>query len=104
MAKRKSKITIFAILTTITILVWVSFEAYQRFNKKDLQSIPGNIIAPIAPSLDTEVLDNIEGKLWFSDDSSIPPPITRGGVEQKPTPAPQEASPSPGASPSGQNL
>lgn len=84
MAKRKSKITIFAILTTITILVWVSFEAYQRLNKKDLQSIPGNIIAPIAPSLDTDVLGNMEGRLWFADDSSLPP-ITKNGTEQKTT-------------------
>lgn len=82
MVKRKSKIAIFAILTTITIFVWVSFEAYQRFNKKDFQSIPGNIIAPITPSLDTDVLGNMEGRLWFADDSSLPP-ITEGGIEQK---------------------
>lgn len=101
MVKRKSKITIFAVLTTITIFVWVSFEAYQRLNKKDFQSIPENIIAPIAPSLDTDVLGNIEGRLWFADDSSLPPiPNTKSGAEQKTTL--KEASPSSEATRSAQ--
>lgn len=99
MAKRKSKITIFAVLTTITIFIWVSFEAYQRLNKKDFQSIPENIIAPIAPSLDTDVLGNMEGRLWFADDSSSPP-ITKSGTEQKTTL--KEASPSSEATRSAQ--
>lgn len=73
MKKKRSKITVFAILTTVTILVWIFAEAYQRFKKTELTSIPEVILAPIAPSLDRETLDNMEKRLWFSQSPSAPP-------------------------------
>lgn len=67
MKRGGSKITIFAVLTTATILVWVAAEAYQRLKKTEVISIPGNILAPITPSLDKSVLDNMEERLWVPE-------------------------------------
>lgn len=89
MRKKRSKITVFAILTTITILVWIFAEAYQRLKKTELTTIPEAILAPIAPSLDRETLDNMEKRLWFSQNPSAPP-IVRSEPEITVPKAPSE--------------
>lgn len=95
MKRRQSKITIFAIVTTATIIIWVLAEAYQRIKKTEFTAIPEHILAPIAPSLDKETLDNMEKRLWFSESEfSGPPPLVLEEVKK-------EASPSSEASPSG---
>lgn len=95
MKRKKSKITVFAVFTTVAILVWIFTEAYSRLNKRELVSIPPQVIAPITPSLDTEVLGNMEKRLWFSESEfSGPPPVVPEEIKA-------EASPSSEASPSG---
>lgn len=59
MKKNNSNITIFAILTTITLITWVFLEAYQRFYKSDIQTISNNILSPLTPTLDTSYLEEI---------------------------------------------
>ncbi len=62
MKKKSSNVTIFAILTTLTLVSWVFLEAYQRFYKKDIQTVPANIISPLTPSLDTQYLEELASK------------------------------------------
>lgn len=90
MKRRRSKITIFAVITTMTIVIWILAEAYQRIKRTEFTAIPANILAPITPSLDRETLDNIEKRLWFQETFSAPPI-----VKSEPKPSP-EASPSGG--------
>lgn len=92
MRKKRSKITVFAVLTTATILVWVAAEAYQRLKKTEVASIPANILAPITPSLDKSVLDNMEGRLWVPENEvNLPLPAP---VETSPETKETETSPS----------
>lgn len=74
--KRKSNITVFAVLTTLTILTWVGFEIYQAFNKPGLTTISEEVLAPLTPSLNRVVLDNMEQRRFF------PAPATQGGPAQ----------------------
>lgn len=92
MRRGRSKITIFAILTAATILVWVAAEAYQRLKKTEVESIPGNILAPITPSLDKSVLDNMENRIWVPENEvNLPLPAP---VETSPETKETEAIPS----------
>lgn len=84
MKSKRSNLTIFSVLTTITILTWVVFDAYQRFTKTEVKDIPASVLAPINPSLNRGSLDNIEAKLFFGPEEvaqftpaptrSTPPP------------------------------
>lgn len=85
---KRSNLTVFAVLTTITILTWVAFDAYQRFNRTELKDIPVSALAPINPSLNGEILDNIETKLFFSQEE-----VAQFTPAPTSTPA-EEASPS----------
>lgn len=94
MQKRKtSNLTIFAILTTITLLTWVAIEVYQRLNKIDLTSIPQEVLTPLNPNLDTQILDSIEKRRSFSDDEVSQ--FSPGSAPQVgATPKPSESTPS----------
>lgn len=92
MRRKKSKITVFAVLTTATILVWVAAEANQRLKKTEVASIPNSILAPITPSLDKSVLDNMENRLWVPENEvNLPLPAP---VETSPETKETEAIPS----------
>ncbi|MDO8503693.1 MAG: hypothetical protein Q7S60_03305 [bacterium] len=63
--KKTSNITVFAVLTTLTILTWVGFEIYQAFNKPGMVAISEEVLAPLTPSLNKTVLDNMEQRRFF---------------------------------------
>lgn len=99
MKKRKSRFTVFAVLTTITLLTWVAFDAYQRLNKTEFQTIPPKTLSPVDPSLDEAVLGNIEERRFASPEeiSSFTPAPQATGTSEEETPeatGPAEASPS----------
>lgn len=70
MKSKQPKVLVFAIMTTLAILTWVSFEAYTVLNKRDLQSVPQGVMAPLVPTLDTETLKKLEGTTYFERDTS----------------------------------
>lgn len=74
--KKQSNITVFAVLTTLTILTWVGFEIYQAFNKPGIVAISEEVLAELTPSLNKSVLDNMEQRRFF------PAPATQGGPGQ----------------------
>lgn len=63
--KKRLNFTTFAILTTITLLTWVIFDAWQRLNKIEFAEIPPAVLAPLNPSLNSAALDNIEKRKHF---------------------------------------
>lgn len=93
--EKQSSITIFAILTTITILAWIAFDAYRRLTFVQIQTIPPTVVAPISPVLDDKILDIIEKGQTLTEEE-----IARFGTTKSPSPTP-EASPSGEASPGG---
>lgn len=96
MKRKRSNFTVFAILTTITLLTWVIFDAYQSLKKTEFETIPPAVLAPLVPSLDQEVLANIEEKRTVTpEEVSLynPAPQSSGAAQEEATPS-SEASPS----------
>ncbi len=56
-----------AILTTITIVFWVFYSLYGILTSDALQKVPPEILAPIDPTLDTEALDKLPGRIFFKE-------------------------------------
>lgn len=104
--KKRSDTTVLAILTILTVLTWVGFDAYRRLVRKDLQDIPPEVLAPLNPSLDTEILDNIEARRSFSQEEISryePTPGVPSVQEAQPEASPAAQTEVPGqASPSAQ--
>ena len=98
--KKRSNLTIFAILTTITIVVWVLAESYNRFTKTEIKTIPPKILVPLSASLDKETLDTIEKRRVFSkEEVSSFLPAGQAGLAISPAQESPEATNS--ATPSG---
>lgn len=93
MEKRKSRFTVFAVLTTITLLTWVGFDAYQRLAKTEFQTIPPKTLSPLDPSLPEAVLDNIKERRFVSPEeiSSFTPAPQPTGTPEEETPEATEA-------------
>lgn len=93
MKPKQTNLTVFAILTTLTLVTWAVVEAYVRFYKVDILSVPEKISAPLIPSLDTAVLDNLEQKVQFSDEQLLQFTVNKTPeqpvVEQIPVIAPE---------------
>lgn len=85
--KQRSNITVFAVLTTLTIVVWVFAESYTRFTETEIKTIPPKILVPLSPSLDKEILDTIEKRRVFSKEevsSFLPAPTESGPAQESP--------------------
>ena len=95
-----------AILTVITVLCWVFFSAYRVFKKEVTPPVPEDILSPINPNLDKEMLANIKNRYYIEEGQApvfdyqlaSPSPINEETllVEETPTSSP-EASFSPTA-------
>lgn len=65
--QKRSGFTVYAILTTLTLLSWALYGAYERLVKIDLTTISPSVLTPVNPSLDTTTLDLLEKKRYASD-------------------------------------
>lgn len=94
--KRTSNLTVFAVLTTLTILTWVGFEIYQAFRKTGIVTISNEVLAPLTPSLNKTILDNMEKRRFFSQEEvarfspSGSAPVGRETPTQEASPSGQE--------------
>jgi hypothetical protein len=68
MQKKNSNLTTFALLTTLTLVTWIFIEAYQRFYKANIQTVPPAILSPLTPILDSAYLDELEKRRQISDE------------------------------------
>lgn len=102
MKQKRSSFTIYAILTTLTLLSWALYGAYTRLVKIDLTVMPQSVLSPVNPNLDTSVLDLLEDKK-FATDSEISSfePSSSSNSQIESTESGQEASPD-GVNPSAQ--
>lgn len=67
MKPKQTNLTIFAILTTLSLVTWALVEGYVRFYKRNLEVIPSSIVSPLNPVLDSTILENLKNKIQFSD-------------------------------------
>ncbi len=81
-----------SIITTATIILWIFFEVYRIFTAQPASSVPEELLVPISPSLDTQSLNNIQGRILFSEEeipeTLIPIAPPEAAPEQEPTPIP----------------
>lgn len=83
-----------ALLTTVTVVLWVFLDIYRYFRKAPPVVVPEEIITPLDPSLDMNILSNIKSRIKI-DENSMPQ------ITVAPTPKPIVPTPIPVASPLG---
>lgn len=83
------------IATLITVVAWIGFSIYRAFANKPTPNVSQAVLQPLTPSLDKNIIDKIQGRLYF-DESVIPEPSIGPTETQGPaqTPVP-EISPTP---------
>lgn len=63
--KQKPFIVKLAIFTVITSIVWVAFDVYRAFTSKPNPDVSAEILSPINPILDKEILDILSKKVYL---------------------------------------
>ena len=58
-----------AVITTITIIFWVFFEVYQILTGEVDVEISQQLLKPLNPTLNQEVLSSLKGRIEFDKDS-----------------------------------
>lgn len=61
-SKKLPSLIILIILTSITILFWVSFNIYQAFTTNATPIVPEEILLQIDPKLDTKTIELIKNR------------------------------------------
>lgn len=103
--RKKTKINqdlfVLSLLTLITVAVWVGSNAYHRFIAKQAITVPENLLTPLEPKINMEVLDQLEEKKQLSEEEIEQ--ILGGISSPEATPSPQtEVTPTPTATSSAQ--
>lgn len=80
-----------AILTVITIFMWIAFSIYRILSAQPPINVAPEILAPISPTLDSEVLATLVERTYFGE-ADVPetfvnqgPQITQELPQENPT-------------------
>lgn len=66
MKKNKApSIVAIAVLTLITVVFWIFFSVLRLLSTKPAVSVPDEILAPINPTLDTNVLNSLQQRYYL---------------------------------------
>jgi len=65
--KKTPTLVALSVLTTLTILSWVAFELYRAFSLEPPQEVREELLAPINPSLDRGLLDELQRRRGISE-------------------------------------
>ena len=85
-AKIPSLVTI-GILTVVTISFWIVFSVVRIFTAKPTPPIPPEVLAPLNPNYDKNVVDKIQGRLYF-EQGQVPEFVAEVSPTPKPTTTP----------------
>lgn len=78
------KLVNLAVMTTITIFVWIFFDVYRTIRKTPDIDVDKAILEPIVPNLDTETLKDIEKGIYFEKGTfTFPTPTPKAGEGEK---------------------
>jgi hypothetical protein len=89
------------ILTTITLIFWAFFGVYRVFTKQAAPDIPANIMEPLNPDLDKNILNLLQGRTYFEEGQVPEIPILTPTPEELISP---EVTITPSASPAAEIL
>lgn len=96
---RPPKQVVVAVLTLATVIFWIVFGVLRIIIQPEIVDVPKEILEPLAPSLDTAVLTNLEGRIFLSDSEIGETQITTSvSPSALPTPEPT-SNPNPAGSP-----
>ena len=103
--RKKTKINqdlfVLSLLTLLAIGAWVGSDAYHRFIAKKAITVPENLLTPLEPKINMEILDQLEEKKQLSEEEIEQ--ILGGISSPEATPSPQtEVAPTPTATSSAQ--
>lgn len=56
-------IVILLILTTITLVCWISFSAYRVFTKEDTPTVAEELLKDINPKIDSNIITEISQRI-----------------------------------------
>jgi predicted exporter len=65
MKKQTPTLVIIVILTLVTVVFWVGFSIINRLKTKTSLNIPDQVLEPISPNLNQEILDKLETRTFF---------------------------------------
>lgn len=88
-------LVILSILTVITIVIWIVFSIVRVWTKPESIDISSKILKPLSPTLDSESLNQLNQRIFFSEReieeiiSTIPSPSPT--ASPSPTLSPQPA-------------
>ena len=96
--RKKTKISqdlfVLSLLTLLAIGAWVGSDAYHRFIAKQAITVPENLLTPLEPKINMEILDQLEEKKQLSEEEIEQ--ILGGISSPEATPSPQtEVAPTP---------
>lgn len=57
-------VIVLLILTSITIVFWVFFNIYYVVSKKTPVTVSEEIISPLNPKIETEIIDQMETRIY----------------------------------------
>jgi len=86
------------ILSLITIIFWIMFGVIRIISSPKEPQVPSEILLPLSPTLNADVLNSIGGKIFYNDDEIGVTTIEIVSPTPEPSPTPSP-SPSPTASP-----
>jgi len=65
--KRYPAIVYLAIISLITILVWISFEAFRALSTTPKSEVSPETLEPISPTLDEEALNDLQSSIFLNE-------------------------------------
>ncbi len=68
----KKDLFIIAVITIVTITVWVVLDIFLTFQKSTVPAVTKKLMEPLNPKLNTEVLDELEKKDFFNLSEGTP--------------------------------
>lgn len=57
-----------SILTLLTIVLWILLSVYRAFNKPAEVSVAREVILALNPRLDTEILSNLDSRIFYTEE------------------------------------
>jgi len=106
--QKPPRILTLAILTVVTVAVWIGFDVYRALTTKPAPPVPPEILAPIDPQLNINVLSTIVNRVYVEPKegtTQIVESLSEGVISTPvPTPVPTASpiatsTPSPTATP-----
>ena len=65
--KKAPNLVTIGILTVITVFFWIIFSVFRLLSTPIKVDVSAEVLAPLSPTLDSQVLEGINEKIFFSD-------------------------------------